>query len=343
LISKIRLSRERDPLYFSIDLFVKPPYEFVIRLCQDLSYNSVSFNQGDMDFMKRCFFYAFLALGIFLSKAGSAFDYSLVPVRNLSAEGLANIQPQGLTEGQAKTLENEMAMAASEPNETLKPIGSGSFLGNLAGNFVGLFSMTNLPPLMAGSVMTGASHGFDQSVNDYILKHQQTAWGNIGDFLGSPEFVIPVIGTFYMFGRHSQNTKFRCMTYSLVQGYILVTGIDYVIKFGVGRERPDKSDHQSFVSGHAATSFMWAGILSHYYGHKAAYPAYLAAFFISIARLEGNVHWLSDILGGATVGYIIGNTVARRMDLLNPENRYSISPMVGPNGHGMGMAVKINL
>ena len=49
-----------------------------------------------MDFMKRCFFYAFLAFGIFLCKAGSAFDYSLVPVHDLQAQALANVNRKNL-------------------------------------------------------------------------------------------------------------------------------------------------------------------------------------------------------------------------------------------------------
>ena len=286
--------------------------------------------------MKRCFFYAFLAFGIFLCKAGSAFDYSLVPVHDMQAQALANLQSQGFTEGQANMLESEMAAAADEPKEKLPPIGTGSFFGNLGYNFKSIFSLTSLPPAMAGSVVSVAAHGFDTQVNQWVFRHRDSEWGTVGDFLGSPEFVIPVIGTLYIFGRHSEDTKFRCMTYSLVQGYILVTGIDYVIKFSTHRERPDKSDHQSLPSGHAGTSFMVAGILSHYYGHKVAFAAYIGAAFISISRLQQNVHWVSDIFAGATVGYIIGNTVARKMDLLHPEGKYAITPIVDPHNRALG-------
>src|SRR5262245_57586143 len=174
--------------------------------------------------MKRCFYYAFLVLGILTCKTASAFDYSVVPIQTIHDEGLTNLQSQDFTEGQKKTLADSM-MAAAEPKETLEAIGSGSFFKNLGGNFVGLFTMRNLPPLMAASVITGASHGFDAQVESYFVENPSSGIGNVGDFLGGPAFIYPVVGTLFFFGHNSHNTKFRCLTYSLLQGVI----VNYVV------------------------------------------------------------------------------------------------------------------
>jgi len=73
-----------------------------------------------------------------------------------------------------------------------------------------------------------------------------------------------------------------------------------------GMRRPVTS---SFPSGHAATAFMAATILSK--GTKAA-PAYFAlAGLVAYSRVHVRMHHASDVLGGAALGLALG-AVARR-------------------------------
>ncbi|MFB3141582.1 MAG: hypothetical protein ACE1Z2_02115 [Acidobacteriota bacterium] len=50
--------------------------------------------------------------------------------------------------------------------------------------------------------------------------------------------------------------------------------------------------------------------LRHHYP-KASIPAYLTAGLIGVSRLEKNKHFLSDVVAGATLVYIVGRTVIR--------------------------------
>jgi membrane-associated phospholipid phosphatase len=91
-----------------------------------------------------------------------------------------------------------------------------------------------------------------------------------------------------------------------------------LIKHLVGRPRPRldlpvweyfgptlQSDLLSFPSGHSATSFALASLLS--VRHPLmAWPAYLLAGAISAGRVLSNSHHFSDVLGGALVGLAVG-------------------------------------
>ncbi|MFZ5587740.1 MAG: phosphatase PAP2 family protein [Thermodesulfobacteriota bacterium] len=91
-----------------------------------------------------------------------------------------------------------------------------------------------------------------------------------------------------------------------------------VVKHLAGRPRPRldlpaweyfgpslSSDLHSFPSGHAATSFALAGLLAACYPRLAA-PCHLAAIFISLGRVVGGSHYLSDVVGGALLGLLVG-------------------------------------
>lgn len=69
--------------------------------------------------------------------------------------------------------------------------------------------------------------------------------------------------------------------------------------------RPDGSDNHSFPSGHTATAFMTATMLSKEYGYKSPWisiGAYSVATATGLMRMANNKHWLSDVMVGAGIG-----------------------------------------
>ena len=69
---------------------------------------------------------------------------------------------------------------------------------------------------------------------------------------------------------------------------------------------------RSFPSGHAATSFAFASVIAHRYPHHAwvKWGAYGLATGVSLARIGGKKHFASDVLVGATIGYVSGTYLA---------------------------------
>lgn len=66
-------------------------------------------------------------------------------------------------------------------------------------------------------------------------------------------------------------------------------------------ERPDRSDHQSFPSGHAARAFSAAAYVHRRHGVDAAWPLYLAALYVGHTRVVANSHRWGDVAGAALV------------------------------------------
>lgn len=88
---------------------------------------------------------------------------------------------------------------------------------------------------------------------------------------------------------------------------VLMTGVVQGLKHSTRVERPDGSDNHSFPSGHTATAFMTATMLSKEYGHLSPWigvGGYSVATATGLMRMANNKHWLSDVMVGAGVGIL---------------------------------------
>ncbi|MFQ6608042.1 MAG: phosphatase PAP2 family protein [Fidelibacterota bacterium] len=83
-----------------------------------------------------------------------------------------------------------------------------------------------------------------------------------------------------------------------------------LLKWAVGRERPNGSDHKSFPSGHTSASFALAAALDELYGQPVGWLTYLIATAVGAQRIHGDKHWLTDVIAGAALGTVIGRGFA---------------------------------
>lgn len=107
----------------------------------------------------------------------------------------------------------------------------------------------------------------------------------------------------------------------------------YVVKYGIGRLRPDGSTHNSFPSGHTAMAFTAATILHKEYGvtHSPwwSVAGYTMATVTGVSRALNNRHWLSDVVVGAGVGilstelgYLLTDKILNRMGVVVPTEEW---------------------
>jgi membrane-associated phospholipid phosphatase len=82
--------------------------------------------------------------------------------------------------------------------------------------------------------------------------------------------------------------------------------ITNLLKWSVGRERPNKQSTTSFPSGHTSGSFVVAATMDELYGFRVGLPAYVIAGLVGIERIHDNKHWLTDVFAGAALGTVIG-------------------------------------
>lgn len=85
-------------------------------------------------------------------------------------------------------------------------------------------------------------------------------------------------------------------------------GLAGLVKAAVGEKRPDDPDplvtiphSHSFPSGHTATAFAGATMLS-FFVPRAAPAFYVLAAAIAYSRLYVGVHFPLDVVGGAAIG-----------------------------------------
>lgn len=87
----------------------------------------------------------------------------------------------------------------------------------------------------------------------------------------------------------------------------IMAGVVNAVKSTSYVMRPDASSRNSFPSGHTATAFMTATMLSKEYGHLSPWVsvgAYAAATTTGLTRMANNRHWLSDVMTGAGIGIL---------------------------------------
>jgi membrane-associated phospholipid phosphatase len=67
----------------------------------------------------------------------------------------------------------------------------------------------------------------------------------------------------------------------------------------------------SMPSGHTARAFAVASVVSHQFGGwHVSVPAYGLAGSVALERVRSGDHWLTDVMVGGALGYLIGRTVS---------------------------------
>jgi membrane-associated phospholipid phosphatase len=154
-------------------------------------------------------------------------------------------------------------------------------------------------------------HPLDDTANEAL---SGDVWDKVfapGAIMGQSYTLLGVSGAVYAFGRIKGQPKVSHMGMDLLRSLIIAEFITQSLKYTVRRERPDGSGANSFPSGHSADTMAFATALERHFGWRFAVPAYAFASYVAISRLHDNVHFLSDVTAGATVGIIAGRTVTR--------------------------------
>jgi membrane-associated phospholipid phosphatase len=184
------------------------------------------------------------------------------------------------------------------------------FPANLLRGTVGVFSTDNVKPLLIGGAATGVGAIFDDDVAEWIAD-PSNSFGTSLESGARPAWVAGVVAALFATGRAVDAPRFRAVTYDWMDAFLVNAAYTTVIKELVKRERPDSSDNLSFPSGHSSNAFALAVVAERHYGWKAGVPAYALASAVAVSRLQRNKHYLSDVLAGSTLGYIVGRTVVR--------------------------------
>ena len=207
-----------------------------------------------------------------------------------------------------------------------------AFPHTLAGNAEAAFlDRDNMAALLGAGFASVAMHngGADDHVAEHFEKHST--------FHGCKDETLNIIGSsgthgaaallWYLFSRDSGNEVNRQCAEALQRAVTLNTISFYTLKAARHNETPNGKSW-AWPSGHTSSSFTVASVLHEFYGLKVGIPAYAAAGLVAYRMMETGDHWASDVAFGATLGWVVGHSVARKYKSADVA-RFEILPYFG--------------
>lgn len=241
------------------------------------------------------------------------------------------------------TLAATPALTLTAPDSTAQPMPRIDRLTSTR-----LYQMTyiGVPLVAAGLLVKGQDAHFRGLRHDYLPEYRNHVDDGM-QFL--PGLVMIGLKTA---GVESRSSWGRMMASGALSAVIMGSVVES-IKLTSKVERPDGSDNHSFPSGHTATAFMTATMLSKEYGHLSPWVgigAYSVATTTGLMRVVNNKHWLSDVLTGAGIGIIsteLGYWVADRLfrdrGITHHSTAYTLDMMRRPSFLGIYVGMNIPL
>lgn len=175
-----------------------------------------------------------------------------------------------------------------------------------------------LPILAAtGVLIAKVDRPADNRIQSKSLQQTAEQWSNVG--LGL-EIGSAALG--YGLGCAKQHSYLRDTGFKALAAMGAAGTVDLALKLAFDRQFPHSPNStgkfwgggRSFPSGHSATSFAFAAVVAHRYPHKRwlKWSAYALAAGVSLSRYPAKKHFPSDILIGATLGYVTGTYSAEQ-------------------------------
>jgi hypothetical protein len=168
----------------------------------------------------------------------------------------------------------------------------------------------------AGLLITKADQPLDRRVKSVSFERSA---GRISNLAWGVEFASAAatygVGCSHRNDHYLRDSGFKALAAMGAAGvadYVLKVSFDRQFPYTTGSTGQFWGGGRSFPSGHAATSFAFASAIAHRYPHKpwVKWGAYGLAAAVSGSRYTAKKHYTSDILVGATLGYVTGAYMA---------------------------------
>ena len=165
--------------------------------------------------------------------------------------------------------------------------------------------------LLAGGASVVLHQEADENVADYFDKHQilQSGDNEAINLLGHPTIHSAAAGLWYFLSIRDRNNlnKERAWT---MRNALTITFLTTAALKTIRHNKTPNDNNRAWPSGHTASSFTVASVLDEYYGPKVGIPAYILASLVGYRMIDTGDHWGSDVVFGATLGWVVGHTVA---------------------------------
>jgi len=187
--------------------------------------------------------------------------------------------------------------------------------------------------LLGGSLATAIVYQFEDpdAASKFLGQPVLKGLSDFGNIWGDIRVQAPLALGAWGVGNWTDNEKLAVVGFDLSRGLLVTYTTVSLLKVAVQRTRPNGEDY-SFPSGHTATAFTTAGVLTRHYGGWVGGVAVGFGVLTAMGRMEDMKHYASDVVAGATIGWIVGRTVAR--DQGDSGTAWQLVPM----GNGLAVA-----
>jgi membrane-associated phospholipid phosphatase len=180
----------------------------------------------------------------------------------------------------------------------------------------------------------------DEDVADYFDRH--STFGGFDEdalfVIGSPVTHFAGTALWYVLEAEKGNDPGRQRAVTMFSALTITAAVTGGLKALRDNDQPD-GQGWAWPSGHTSSSVAVASVLHEFYGLKVGLPAYAAAGVVAWRMMDDGDHWASDVLFGATLGWVVGHTVARRHGDLEIAG-FEVTPYTG-NCQNPGVGISL--
>lgn len=160
---------------------------------------------------------------------------------------------------------------------------------------------------ITGTAITGFLVLFRDQIVEPIQEDVSTnqplgEWSNFGDIMGQLVPNVLYMGAMYGHGKYTQDELSYKRSLFMLKTSAFSGLTTTILKRIVNQRRPDKGDRLSFPSGHTTTAFAFAAAVGLEHEWFWGLGAYSIASLVGYSRINDNVHYLHDVVFGATIG-----------------------------------------
>ena len=193
----------------------------------------------------------------------------------------------------------------------------------------------------------------DNDIRDFAQRNQSkavTSFAKTYEYAGLGTSSLVITAGVAVTSIITRNKKMQKTAILLAGAHALNDFVTNQFKITFQRHRPNTGDpyntfdwrggpktNTSFISAHTSNAFVTATAFATVYGDRKWVPvaAYSAASLVGLCRVYNNAHWMSDVMGGAAIGFLSVKTVNTLYKIA--EKKVTFLPQVS-NGH-YGIAV----
>ena len=154
--------------------------------------------------------------------------------------------------------------------------------------------------------------------------------------IGHPWTQFGASALWYAISRKNQD-EFNKKRAEAMIAALSVTGVVTMGLKAIRHNETPNGKNWAWPSGHTSSSFTIASVLDEFYGPRVGIPAYALASLVAYRAMDAGDHWASDVVFGATLGWVVGHTIAGRHKKLEIAGFKVLPYTVSRSGSVMGV------